>query len=33
MTRRESFTRLACLTGLIILGLTAAHVSYLFGGF
>jgi hypothetical protein len=33
MTRREAFTRLGCLVGLIILGLVAAHVSYLMGGF
>ena len=33
MTRRETFTRLAYLTALILLGLFTAHVSYLYGGF
>jgi hypothetical protein len=33
MTRRETVTRLACLAGLVVLGLLTAHVSYLYGGF
>lgn len=33
MTRRESFTRLACLVGLILLGLLTAHFAYLMGGY